>query len=187
MMFLACSGGRLTMIAVAGLLASASAEAASDLLAAPDAVVVARPEPVRRGPPPQDLRSIPAGGTICVNPVQNLGERSVDMSRMDEELVAQVSKTGYRAGKLGEMETCDATAYTEIVHVGGHKRISVEVEFRILLSGEQIPRLVSTASGKKAAAARDAIVEAFAQQARKIQAAQREGMVPYASVANQQD
>lgn len=178
MIFLTFPRGALAILAVSGVLAGFHAEAASD------AMVVAS---ARKSQSLRELRSIPEGGTICVNPVQNLGESRVDMTGIDEELVAQVAKTGYRAGKLGELETCDATAYTEIVHIGGRKRVNADVEFRIVLAGEQIPRLVSTVNGKKSAAAREAIVEAFAQQARKIQAAQREGMAPYATPLDQQD
>jgi hypothetical protein len=173
------------------------------LCASPDAVI--RPvAPIQQtqssqGHEASGWRRVPAGGAICINPVQNLSQKLVDMTGVDQELAFEIAQTGYRAGKLGTLETCDAVVYTEIVSVRGRKSKSVELEFRVLLANEQVPRLCSTASGKsgnlaavsnaffevkpeQVAVERQAISAALAAQARKIQAAQRAGMAPYVVV-----
>jgi hypothetical protein len=148
--------------------------------------------------PDSPLRKIAPGGAICVNPVQNLSQQTIGMNGIDNELVVRIGETGYRAGKPGQLETCDATAYTEIVRIGGRSRMSAEVEFRLVLAGEQVPRLSTTAAGKspkpprsptmtvsfvakgdRDAVRREAILAAFAEQAHKIQIAQRDGMPLY--------
>lgn len=176
---------------------------APGLCATPDSIVVSV-APTKQTRPNPDLstmgwRRIPAGGTVCVNPIKNLSQKAVDMNGADEELAFQIGQAGYRAGKLGSLETCDATVYTEIVSTGGRKRTGVELEFRVLLADEQVPRLCSTASGKSGNLAavsnaffevkqerttleRQALSAALAAQARKIQAAQRDGMAPYVVV-----
>jgi hypothetical protein len=145
-----------------------------------------------------ELRRIDAGAIICVTPVQNLTGREILMLRIDEALISEIIKVGYRAAKPGELETCDVRAYTELVHIGGRNRTNVEIEFRLVLAGEQVPRLCTTAIGKSAkrpkspanrgrvAAEREAIESAFTSQAQKIQAAQRDGMAPYADSIEQE-
>ena len=145
------------------------------------------------------FRKIPTGGTVCIHTVQNLSGRTLDMRDVDDELAAQISQTGYRAGKQGTVETCDATVYTEIVRVEGYKRINAEVEFRVLLADEQVPRLCTRAQGRvrplasfinslvpiqknSAITQREAIVAAFTDQALKIEAAQAGGMELYPGV-----
>lgn len=141
----------------------------------------------------RELRSLAPDAAICVNPVKNLSDQPVDMDHIDELLASEIAKAGYRAAKIGDL-ACDATAYTEIVHVSNGKRAQAEVEFRLVLAGEQAPRFSATAKGQSESAelpqsvssdpsrARDAILAAFADQARKIQLAQRDGMAPYAGV-----
>ncbi|HML17709.1 MAG TPA: hypothetical protein VK419_11815 [Bryobacteraceae bacterium] len=140
-----------------------------------------------------DLRSLAPDAAICVNPVKNLSDQPVDMEHVDELLASEIAKTGYRAAKIGDL-ACDATAYTEIVHVSNGQRVQAELEFRLVFAGEQAPRFSATAKGQSESAellqsdssdpsrARDAILAAFADQARKIQLAQRQGMAPYAGV-----
>lgn len=150
-----------------------------------------------------DLRSLAPNAAICVNPVKNLSGQAVDMDRIDEQLAAEIGKTGYRGAKIGDL-ACDAITYTEITHVSQGKRAQAELEFRLVLAGEQAPRFSATAKGQsesgelrkfadpfvasandKAQAQHDAILAAFADQARKIQLAQRDGMAPYAGVQQQ--
>jgi hypothetical protein len=164
------------------------------------AVRAATPE-IALALPNAPLRKIAPGGAICVNPVQNLSEQALGMNGIDDELVAQIGETGYHAGKLGKLEICDATAYTEIVHIGGRNRMSAEVEFRLVFAGEQVPRLSTAATGKSLkplkshaamasfvakgdhdVARREAILAAFAEQVHKIQMAQRDGMALYTGV-----
>jgi len=143
-------------------------------------------------------RKIDAGAMICVTPVLNLTGREILTARVDEALVSEIIKVGYRAAKLGALEICDVRAYTELVHIEGRTRTKVEIEFRLVLAGEQVPRLCTTAVGKSAkrprslangarvAAEREAIESAFANQAQKIQSAQRNGMASYADSIQQE-
>jgi hypothetical protein len=121
--------------------------------------------------------------------VQNLSEQAFGMNGFDDELVARIREIGYRAGNPGKLGTCDATAHTEIVHMGGRNRIRAEVEFRLVLAGEEAPRLSTTAAGKspkppksRDAARREAILAASAEQAHRIHMAQRDGMAFYAGL-----
>jgi hypothetical protein len=137
-------------------------------------------------------RKIDASAIICVTPVQNLTGREILTGRIDEALISEIVKVGYQAAKLGALETCDARAYTELVHIEGRNRTKVEIEFRLVLAGEEVPRLCTTAIGKsvkrpkslangaRVAAEREAIESAFASEAQKIQSAQRNGMASYA-------
>lgn len=145
------------------------------------------------------FRKIPPGSSVCIRTVQNLSGKTLDMRGVDDELAAQISQTGFRAGKLGAIETCDVTVYTEIVRVKGSKRVNVEVEFRVLLADERVPRLCTRAKGRvrplasfanslvpvqknNANAEREAIVAAFTEQALIIEAAQAGGMELYSGV-----
>jgi hypothetical protein len=183
-MFLVSGMDRLFFLAL-GLYAAEVSLAASDSTISVAAVAAAR--------------KIDAGAMICVTPVQNLTGREILTGRIDEVLISQIIKVGYRAAKLAALETCDARAYTELVHIEGRDRTKVEIEFRLVFAGEQVPRLCTTAVGKSAkrpkslrrtdslalakrarvAAEREAIESACASQAQKIQSAQREGMAPY--------
>jgi hypothetical protein len=143
-------------------------------------------------------RKIDVGAIICVTPVLNLTGREILMGRIDETLIAEIIKVGYQAAKLGALETCDARAYTELVQIERRNRTKVEIEFRLVLAGEQVPRLCTTAIGRSAkrpksvanharvAAEREAIESAFASQAQKIQSAQRDGMALYADSIQQE-
>ena len=191
-MFLASGMNRLFFLAL-GL---CSAEICS--LAASDSTIAVAPvRIVQKAHGGAALRKIDAGAVICVTPVQNLTGREILMSRIDEALISEITKVGYRAAKVGELESCDAHAYTELVHIG-RSRTNVEIEFRLVLAGEQVPRLCTTAIGKSAkrprslanrarvAADREAIESAFASQAHKIQSAQRDGMASYADSIEQE-
>ncbi|HLY16115.1 MAG TPA: hypothetical protein VKR61_02770 [Bryobacteraceae bacterium] len=131
--------------------------------------------------------------------------RAIGMTGIEDQLAAQLNGIGYRAGKPGELGSCDAVVHTEIVHLAGNARMRVEVEFRLVLAGEQAPRLSATAGGKSSkparrrpfvgsfvparpdssTAEREAILSALAEQSRKIQAAQRDGMALYVGAGSQ--
>jgi hypothetical protein len=186
-MFLASGMNRLFFLALGLCSTEIYSLAASD-----SAIAVAAVRIVQKAHGGAALRKIDAGAVICVTPVQNLTGREILMSRIDEALISEIIKVGYRAAKLGALETCDARAYSELVHIERHNRTNVEIEFRLVLAGEQVPRLCTTAFGKSAkrpkslaqrarvAAEREAIESAFASQAQKIQSAQRDGMASYA-------
>jgi hypothetical protein len=191
-MFLASGMDRLFFLALGFCATEVYSFAASDPTVAAAAVPTAR-----KAHGGAELRKIDAGAIICVTPVQNLTGREILMGRIDEALISEIIKVGYRAAKLGGMETCDARAYTEVVHIEGRNRTNVEIEFRLVLAGEQLPRLCTTAMGKSAkrpkslrctrvAAEREAIESAFASQAQKIQSAQRDGMASYADSIQQE-
>jgi hypothetical protein len=192
-MFLASGMDRLFFLAL-GL----SATEVYSLAASDSATAVAAVRTVRMPHGGAELRKIDAGAVICVTPVQNLTGREILMSRMDEALISEITKVGYRAANVGGLEPCDAQAYTELVHIEGRNRTSVEIEFRLVLAGEQVPRLCTTAIGKSAkrpkslansarvAAEREAIESAFASQAQKIQSAQRDGMASYVDSIQQE-
>jgi hypothetical protein len=130
------------------------------------------PAPVMSARPKNDLRSLAPGATICVNPVQNLSDQTVDIGRMDEQLAGEIAKAGYGVARIGDL-SCAATTYTEITHVSQGQRVEAELEFRLVLAAEQAPRFSATAKGESdlGGPQEDAIVAAFADQARKIQIA----------------
>jgi hypothetical protein len=123
-------------------------------------------------------RRLPPGSAVCVNPVLNLARLELDAERTTGELAVSIREAGFRPQRQGAQ--CDATVFTEIVAVSGRRRKNVDTEFRIVLSGEQIPRLCSSARGRSGQGViHDAILAAFAEQARQIREAQAKGMAPY--------
>jgi hypothetical protein len=143
------------------------------------AIAILAAGPVRSGEAPR----LSPGSAVCVNPVLNLALRGFDAEGVTEQLAARIREAGFASGSLGTLPRCDATVFTEIVAVSGRKRKSVETEFRIVLSGEQIPRLCSSARGKsteaQSAAVRGALLQALHDEARQIRAAQAKGMALY--------
>jgi hypothetical protein len=153
----------------------------------------------------------PLLGSVCVQPVQNLAKRPLDMAGLDAALVYQLKRAKVPAElTVGEGAGCDAFIYTEITEVAGKGRSHAELEFRVVMKDEVPPRLSSTARGKSdpklppmprdsflpasqpAAAApaspasgpdRDAIVAAFEDQAKQIAAAERWGFPSQTSSA----
>ena len=131
-------------------------------------------------------RRLNPGSTVCVNPPLNLTGMEIDSGKVSRELAQKIREAGFRSQPLGAIDGCDATVFTEIVSVAGRDRKTVELEFRIVVSGEQIPRLCSSARGRSLArhdvlsgAWRDALFAAFADEARQIRAAQAKGMEIY--------
>jgi hypothetical protein len=123
-------------------------------------------------------RTLSPGSAVCVNPPLNLTGRKIEIDST-RELVRRILEAGFASGPLGTLETCHATLFTEVVSMGGRDRKSAELEFRIVLLGEQIPRLVSSAQGKSVN--RDgAVLAAIADEVRQIRGAQPKGMRIYA-------
>jgi hypothetical protein len=126
-----------------------------------------------------ELRRLSPEATICVNPPLTLPGIEAEMSNAGEELAKRIRAAGFASGVLGTLGACDAVLFTEIT---GHGRKTAELDFRIVLSDEQIPRLCSSARGKsgKQASWRAAVLDAFADEARQIRTAQQKGMAVYA-------
>jgi hypothetical protein len=97
----------------------------------------------------------PALRTVCVQPVQNLAKRPLDMAGLDEALVYQLKRAKVQAGITPStpdgQAACDAFIYTEITEVAGKGRSHAELEFRVVMKDETPPRLSATAKGKSAA------------------------------------
>jgi hypothetical protein len=139
--------------------------------------------PVTRENPLAPRRLSP-GSTVCVNRPLNLTKMEIDPSAFTRELAQKISEAGFQSGPLSAFENCDATVFTEIVRVTGRDRKSVEMEFRIVVAGEQIPRLCSSARGKSMNL-RDVLSAAIADEARQIRDAQKKGMAIYQGAVEQ--
>ena len=156
---------------------------------------------VGQGPRLGDARRISKDATICVNPVLDTREKKAKaiMAGLDEELAAQLRLAGFQVANPGTAAICAATVFTDLVAIEGRNPLKASVDFRVVLLDEQVPRLVSSATGSnrdgqtklamvntfapvepdRAKLERAAVVAAFAAQARKIQASQQDGMAAY--------
>ncbi len=148
-------------------------------------------------------RRLAQNATVCVTPINNLSEQKSDLDGITDEMVGQLNKVGYRARLVSgqgrndhpqALANCDATVYGEVANLKGKDRGEAEVDFRLLIAGDQTPYFSSTAKGKganlpstadvvlaatpgkKPAVARDysgahraAVVAAFADAARQIE------------------
>jgi hypothetical protein len=121
-------------------------------------------------------RSLSPGATVCINPPLNLTR--IEISRASDELANRIRQAGFVPGVRGALPSCDATLFTEIT---GHSRKTVDLEFRIVLRGEQVPRLCSTVVGKREKLEdwNHAVLTAFAAEVNHIRKAQTEGMALY--------
>jgi hypothetical protein len=125
------------------------------------------------------------GATVCVVKVQNLSGKQLGMEGIDASLATQLSKAGFKA-LVGGQSGCEGSVYGEIITLKGKDRVEAEVEFRLLIAGEQTPFLSSIGKGKSsgspgkelamslvqaspAAASREAVMAAFADVARQIE------------------
>ena len=146
----------------------------------------------------------PVVKSICVSPIQNLSHKPVAMDGIDDEFVAQLHKVGFESRKISDGGgQCDATTNAEVVDVTGRKTKTARVDFRLTLTGEQVPRMSSSVEGKSAGksadpleksmdefavnpeptetpgAEREAIVVALGKTAAQIDAANRRGLPPW--------
>jgi hypothetical protein len=109
------------------------------------------------------------GSTVCVNKLQNLSEKQVSLEGVDDDLVGQLNNAGFK-GRLisgqgkqdapGAKPDCEGIVYGEIVNLKGKDRVEAEVEFRLMIAGDQTPFLSSRAKGKS----REAVNPALAKQ-----------------------
>jgi hypothetical protein len=63
--------------------------------------------------------------------------------------VAQLNRAGFQAS--AGAKACEASVYGEIIALKGKDRVEAEVEFRLLLSGDQTPSMSSIGKGKSVA------------------------------------
>jgi hypothetical protein len=146
-------------------------------------------------------KAAPSVKSICVEPVRNLSKKPVAMDNVDDELVAQLHSAGFESRKISAGgAACDAVTNAEIVDITGRGRKTARVDYRLTITGEQVPRLSSTAEGKSGGdsldktldqftinpgskqedgAAHHAIVAAFAKTAAQIDAANKRGLPPW--------
>jgi hypothetical protein len=102
------------------------------------------------------VRTSPKLESICVKGVQNRSGRQIDMTGIDDVLVAEIKKTGLQSRKLADASGgCDATVYSEVANISGRKSKTAEVDYRLELANEQAPRISATAKGKSGEEAPD--------------------------------
>jgi hypothetical protein len=137
-------------------------------------------------------RRLAQGATVCVNKIQNLSGKQLAMEGIDGDLIAQLNKAGFKA--ISGTDGCDGSVHGEIIALKGKDRVEAEVEFRLMISGDQTPYLSSIGKGKSGAmqaalntgaamsvvptkpkqadpavASREAVVAAFADVAKQIE------------------
>jgi hypothetical protein len=95
-------------------------------------------------------RRLVRGSTVCVNRIQNLSGKELAMEGIHEDLAAQLNRAGFKAS-VGANGDCEGTVYGEIIGLKGKDRVEAEVEFRLLIAGDQTPYLSSIAKGKSGA------------------------------------
>ena len=157
------------------------------------------------------IKPAPVMENICIENIQNLSHRPVNMEGIDDELVVQLQKVGFQANRISAPhgKPCDATVNAELVEITGRGRKSAQVDFRLTLAGEEPPRMSASAHGKsskpapkaisvvssfretepgpsrkkpdQAGAEREAIVAALADQAHQIKNAYQRGLPPWLS------
>lgn len=96
-------------------------------------------------------RRLAQGAKVCVNKIQNKSGKPLDMNGVDGDLVSQLSNAGFKASAAaaGSSESaCDGSVYGEIIALKGKDRMEAEVEFRLMIAGDQTPFLSSIAKGK---------------------------------------
>jgi hypothetical protein len=108
----------------------------------------------------------------------NIAGGEIDIARAGDELAQRVRDAGFVSGPLGTLSRCDALVFTEITM---RSRQLAELDFRVVLTDEQIPRLCSSARGKSAKGEswRSALARAFGDEAGQILKAQQKGMAIY--------
>jgi hypothetical protein len=147
----------------------------------------------------------PVIDTICIENIQNLSHRPVNMTGIGDELAVQLQKVGFQARSISNPtdQHCDATVNAEIVEISGRGRKTARLDFRLTLAGEQPPRISTSVEGKShdnsaqritsnfksmsllasqpadTSSEREAIIAALAEQAHQIDAAYKRGLPPW--------
>ena len=129
-----------TCFAIFAIYAVADGQAEQTVAASFGVSLTARPNPLAP-------RSLLPGSAVCVNPPMNLTGLEIEAGDATRELARQIREAGFQLGSQG----CAATVFTEIVTLGGRRWKNAELEFRIVFSDEQIPRLCSSAHGRSVA------------------------------------
>ncbi len=126
------------------------------------------------------------------------------MDGTDAQLAAQLQKVGFASSRRVADESgppCDAVVNAELVELSGRSRKTARIDFRLTVTGEEPPRISSTAVGKSAdhrisqfasgfrpaestaqpeeIAAQEAVLAAIEQQAIQIRAAYQRGLPPW--------
>src|ERR1035441_10806427 len=70
----------------------------------------------------------------------NTSGGEMEIEKTGEELAQRIRDVGFLSGALGTLSHCDALVFTEIT---ARSRNTVELDFRVVLSDEQAPRLCS--------------------------------------------
>lgn len=146
------------------------------------------------------VKAAPVVKSICVEPIQNRSNKPLAMDGVDDEFVAKLRGSGFTARKISDAGgQCDANTNAEIVAVSGRGRKTARFDFRLTLTGEQVPRMSSSVEGKsggkgdaldesmsefavsldpkeQSSAEREAIVAALEKGATQIDAANKRGM-----------
>lgn len=146
------------------------------------------------------VKNAPVVKSICVEPIQNRSNKALVMDGVDDEFVAKLRNTGLTARKISDAGgQCDANTNAEIVDISGRGRKTARFDFRLTLTGEQVPRMSSSVEGKSGgkgdtfdksmsefavnvdpkeqnSAEREAIVAALEKGAAQIDAANKRGM-----------
>ena len=149
-------------------------------------------------------RRLAHGAAVCVTGIQNKSEKTIALEALDDDLVAQLNNVGFKArlasgqgrnDAAAASSNCEATVYGEIVNLKGKDKMEAEVEFRVMIAGDQTPHISSVAKGKSsdpvpanvvlsampgkqkfdlkkepAVIQREAIVAAFGDMARQVEA-----------------
>jgi hypothetical protein len=125
-----------------------------------------------------EFRRLGPGAAVCVNTPLNTAGGEMEIEKTGEELAQRIRAVGFVSGTLGTLSHCDALVFTEIT---ARSRNTVELDFRVVLSDEQAPRLCSSARGKSGNGEpwRSAALRAFADEAAQILRAQKKGMPIY--------
>jgi len=107
-------------------------------------------------------KAAPVVKSVCVEPVQNLSKKPVAMDSVDDEFVAQLHRAGFESRKSSASGgACDAVTNAEIVEITGRGRKTARVDYRLTLTGEQVPRLSSKAEGKSGGDSLDKTLDQF--------------------------
>jgi hypothetical protein len=123
----------------------------------------------RTGAPPQNEQvrgalvgpRLARGATICVGKIQSLSEKQAKMEGLEDQLVAQLRRAGFAARlatpDAASAAACEATVFGELVSLRGKDRMEAQVEFRVLIAGEEAPFMSSIAKGKSSGTAAPAL------------------------------
>lgn len=110
------------------------------------------------------LKTAPVMKSICVTPIQNLSHKPLALDGIDEELVAQLHKVGFESRKVSKSgDACDAITNAEVMDISGRGRKTARIDFRLTLTGEQVPRMSSSVEGKSGGKGQDPLEKSMSE------------------------